>query len=233
MKEAVENLLSYERELFFALNGSNSVFLDNMFWTLTGRIIWIPVILFLLFMFFYKVPKKEGIIVTICFILVFVFCDQVASSFFKPFFERLRPTHHPDFENFVDIVNGYKGGLYGFISSHAANAFGISVFLSLLFRNKWIIISSFLWATLNSYTRIYLGVHFVSDVIGGIIVGSVVALLIYLLYVWFRVKFFHVEKQYKYVSVYSIKSGKNIGLFILLYVATVIIFSPFLATLVH
>ncbi|MFA6702331.1 MAG: phosphatase PAP2 family protein [Dysgonamonadaceae bacterium] len=233
MKEAVENLLPYEREIFFALNGSNSVFLDNLFWTLTGRIIWIPVILFLLFMFFYKVPKKEGVLVTICFILILVFCDQVASSVFKPFFERLRPTHHPDFEKYVDIVNGYKGGVYGFISSHAANAFGIAVFLSLLFRNKWIVISSFLWATINSYTRIYLGVHFVSDVIGGIIVGSVVALLLYLLYVRIRVKCYHVEKQCKYVSVYSFKSGKSIGLFILLYMASVIIFSPFLATLVH
>lgn len=233
MKEAVENLLPYERKLFFALNGSNSDFLDNMFWTLTGRIIWIPVILFLLFMFFYKVPKKEGVLATICFILIFVFCDQVASSIFKPFFERLRPTHHPDFEKYVDIVNGYKGGVYGFISSHAANAFGIAVFLSLLFRNKWIVISSFLWATINSYTRIYLGVHFVSDVIGGIIVGSVVALLIYLLYVQIRIKCFLVEKQCKYVSVYSFKSGKSIGLFILLYMASVIIFSPLLATLVH
>ena len=113
MKEAIENLLPYEKNLFFALNGSDSIFLDNMFWTITGRFIWIPVILFLLFMFFYKVPKKEGILATICFILIFVFCDQVSSSIFKPFFERLRPTHHPDFQNYVDIVNGYKGGLYG------------------------------------------------------------------------------------------------------------------------
>ena len=233
MKEAIENLLPYEKNLFFALNGSDSIFLDNMFWTITGRFIWIPVILFLLFMFFYKVPKKEGILATICFILIFVFCDQVSSSIFKPFFERLRPTHHPDFQNYVDIVNGYKGGLYGFVSSHAANAFGVAVFLSLLFRNKLLIISSLLWATINSYSQIYLGVHFVSDVIGGMLVGSIIALLIYILYAWIRVKYFHIEKQYKYVTVYPIKTGKDIGLFILLYMAIVIIFSPFLATLVH
>ena len=233
MKEAIENLLPCERNLFFTLNGSDSVFLDNVFWTLTGRFIWIPVIVFLLIMFFYKVPKKEGLLVTLFFILIFVLCDQISSSFFKPFFERLRPTHHPDFENYVDIVNGYRGGMYGFISSHAANAFGIAVFLSFVFKNKWVTISSFIWAVINSYTRIYLGVHFVSDVIGGAIVGTIIAILLYYIYVYTRVKFFHIDKNDKYIAVYSYKSSKYIGLFIIIYMILVVLFSPMLATLSH
>jgi len=106
-------------------------------------------------------------------------CDQVASSFFKPLFERFRPTHHPDFKEMVDIVNGYRGGRYGFISSHATNSFGLAVFISLLFRHRRVTISVVCWALLNSYTRIYLGVHFISDILAGIIVGTILAFLLY------------------------------------------------------
>lgn len=103
MKEVVENILPYERELFFALNGSDSLFLDNLMLTFTGRYVWALILLFILFVFFYKVPGKEAILTTLFFALVFVVCDQVSSFLFKPLFERLRPTYHPDFKDWVDV----------------------------------------------------------------------------------------------------------------------------------
>ncbi len=106
MKEAVEALLPLERDLFLMLNGSDSLFLDNLMWTLSGRLVWIPLFLFIVFLFFYKTSWKEGLLVTLFFVLLFAVSDQVSSSFFKPFFERFRPTHHPDFMDLVDIVNG-------------------------------------------------------------------------------------------------------------------------------
>ena len=131
MKEFVESLIPLERTLFFAINGSDSLLLDNLMWTISGRYVWIPLYLFIFFLFFYKKPTKEAILLSVFFILVFVAADQISSSFFKPFFERYRPTHHPDFKDTVDIVNGYRGGRYGFISGHATNSFGLAVFLSL------------------------------------------------------------------------------------------------------
>lgn len=233
MREAVENLLPLERNLFFALNGSESVFLDNVMWTISGRLVWIPVYLFILFLFFYKTPKKEALLLTLFFVLVFVVCDQVSSSIFKPFFERFRPTHHPDFKDLVDTVNGYTGGKYGFISGHATNSFGLAVFLSLLFRNRWLTVVTLLWATINSYSRIYLGVHFISDIVAGIIVGTLIAIILYELYIWTRFKILPIPNREKRKPIYTHQKSIRLALFIAAYLGIIIIFSRFLVTLPH
>lgn len=191
MNGAIDKLLPLERNLFFALNGSDSQFLDNVMWTLSGRLVWIPLFLLIIFLFFYKSHWKEGLLLTLFFILLFAACDQLASAFFKPLFERFRPTHHPDFKELVDIVNGYRGGRYGFISSHATNSFGLAVFLSLLFRKRRVTITVLFWAVLNSYTRIYLGVHFVSDILAGMIAGSILGYIFYELFCVTRVFLLH------------------------------------------
>lgn len=232
MKEAVDALLPLERDLFFALNGSNSPFLDQVMWMLSGRLVWIPLFLFIIFLFFYKTPWKEALMVTLFFILVFAVCDQVASSFFKPLFERFRPTHHPDFKEMVDIVNGYRGGRYGFISSHAANSFGLAVFLSLLFRDRRVTISAVCWALLNSYTRIYLGVHFIADILAGMIVGTILAFLLFGIYVRLRRSLLHPPLSGDQL-VYSRRHATLLSLFIPVYILVLIIFSSFLATLPH
>ena len=232
MKEAVERILPLERDLFFVLNGSDSLFLDQVMWTISGRFVWIPLFLFILFLFFYKTPRKEALLVTLFFILLFVLSDQVSSSLFKPLFERFRPTHHPDFRELVDTVNGYRGGRYGFISGHATNSFGLALFLSLLFRHRRVTLFALLWAALNSYTRIYLGVHFLSDILAGMIVGSLLAILLYELYIWLRDKFFHPALSQKKIP-YSPRHGELLSSFIPIYILLLIIFSPILASLPH
>lgn len=232
MKEFIEGLLPLERNLFFALNGSDSLFLDNVMWTISGRFVWIPLFLFVLFLFFYRAHRKEAILVTLFFILVFAATDQISSSFFKPFFERFRPTHHPDFKDLVDTVNNYRGGRYGFISGHATNSFGLFVFFSLVFRSRFVTLSTLLWATINSYTRIYLGVHFISDIVAGMIVGSLVALLLYAAYAALRKAIVHPPSSRRQ-SAYGKKEGTLLAAFIILYIVIIAIFSPFLATLPH
>ncbi len=231
MKEWVEGLLPSERDLFFALNGSESIFLDNVMWTISGRLIWIPFYLFILFLFFYRVPRKEGILAALFLILVFVLCDQVSSSLFKPFFERFRPTHHPDFKDLVDTVNNYRGGRYGFISGHATNSFGLAVFVSMVFKHRAVTATTLLWALLNSYTRVYLGVHFVSDIVAGMVVGSLVALLVYEAYSWTRARIIH-PSPVQARSPYT-KYGALFAITLVVYLAVITIFSSLLATLPH
>ncbi len=233
MKEFVENLLPFERNLFFSLNGSDSIFLDHLFWTFTGRFVWVLLLLFLLVMFFYKTSRKEGLLVAFFFILVIVACDQVSSSLIKEFFHRLRPTYHPAFKDLVDVVNGYRSGGFGFVSGHATNSFGIAVLMSLIFMRRWVTFPLLTWAAINSYSRIYLGVHFVSDIIGGAIVGSLLAWMLYELYVWIRVRFYHIPKSEGRLSVYSPHSGRVVGIVISIYILLIIIFSPVLTTLPH
>ena len=234
MKEWVEGLLPLERDLFFALNGSESLFLDNAMWTISGRLVGFPLYLFILFLFFYRVPRKEGILAALFLILLFVLCDQVSSALFKPLFERFRPTHHPDFKDLVNTVNDYRGGLYGFISGHATNSFGLAVFLSLLFRPRAVTLITLFWAALNSYTRIYLGVHFVSDILAGMLAGSLLALLVYLAYSWPRKRVVHSKGFYSSRSHTPYrKHGAMFAGCIAIYLAAVILFSSLLATLPH
>ncbi|RHU30443.1 phosphatase PAP2 family protein [Parabacteroides sp. TM07-1AC] len=179
----VEKILAYERDLFFMLNGSDSPFLDRFMWLFSGKAVWLPLAAFILIVLLYKKKWKESILILLGIVFVVTLCDQFASHVCKPIFTRFRPTHHPDFMDQVKTVFDYRGGRYGFISSHAANAFGFATYMSLLFRYRLFTWTIFLWAALTAYTRVYLGVHFISDIVPGAIAGVFFGWLVYWLYV--------------------------------------------------
>lgn len=180
----LEKILDYERGFFFALNGSDSVYWDHVMWLYSGKAVWLPLAFFILIVLTYKVNWRESLLVLLSIVLVILLCDQFASHLCKPLFTRFRPTHHPDFMDQVDTVFNYRGGRYGFISSHAANAFGFAMYMTLLFRRKPLFsVTIFAWALITAYTRIYLGVHFISDIVGGILAGLFFGALVYYIYV--------------------------------------------------
>ena len=224
MKEFVENLLPLERNLFFLLNGSDSVFLDNIMYAISGSKIWILLYCFVALLLFYKTPKKESFFTLLFFIIVFALCDQFSSGLIKPIFERLRPGHHPDFKDLVDIVNNHRGGGYSFISGHATNCSGFAVFLSLVFRNRWVTLVALTWAMLISYSRIYLGMHFVSDVVGGIIAGTLIAIILYAALIPLRKKLFKLEEK---TQIYSTQHSKILALVFAIYLLVVVLWSLF------
>ena len=194
-ESSVEALLPYERNLFLWLNDMHASYWDVFMWIYSGKAIWIPLVVSCFIIFVYKVKWKEAVLVILCAALVGLLCDQVSVGIIKPFFERLRPTHHPDFKNFVEIVHGYRGGRLGFVSAHAANGFGVVVFSSLLFRYRPYTIAITLWALITCYSRIYLGVHFITDILGGIIVGGLVGLLVYYIYIAGRQYILKIPKE--------------------------------------
>lgn len=227
IKELVENILPYERDLFLLLNGSDSVFWDNTMSAISSSKVWILFYAFILLLFFYRTPKKEALFTAVFFILLFALCDQFSSGLIKPYFERLRPGHHPDFKDVVDLVNGSRGGKYGFISGHATNCFGFAVSLSLVFRNRWVTISSLIWAALISYSRIYLGKHFISDVVGGILAGTLIAIILYAaVLIPLRKKLFHIEASEK-TQIYSEQHGNILAIAFVVYFIGVVIYGQF------
>ncbi len=181
----LQQLIEWDKSLFLLLNNTHTLFWDNFMWLYSDKLTWIPLIVSLLIVLFRK-NWREATLVVLVLALTIILCDQFASSFCKPYFARFRPARDPEFSQFVEIVNGYRGGRYGFISSHAANSFGAIVLLSLIFRNRLFFYTGMVWATVNSYSRIYLGVHYPGDILAGALSGIIIALIIYKVYCFAR-----------------------------------------------
>ena len=233
MNDFINKLLPLEKNLFLALNEPISAFWDNAMWTYTGITTWIPMIILILYVAFRNQQLKEGLLVLGSIVLVLLLTNLFSAIFFKPFFERFRPSHHPDYKDLVNIINDFRGGDFGFISGHATNSFGIAFFFSRLFKNRLLTTSMMLWATLNSYSRIYLGVHFISDIVGGFIVGSLIGLLVYEIYIKIRVRNYNISFAKRKESIYSKKKGTYLGAIIILYIVLVILLSPLLTSFSH
>ena len=178
----IQQLISFDQQLLLQINGSDSLFWDGFMWIATNMRTWIPMAIVLLYVIFKNNKIKETLLIIGLIALVFTLSDQISSGLCKPFFARFRPTQVPELMYQIDIVNGYRGGIYGFTSSHAANTFGLAIFLSLVIKNWSLSIFLFIWAAINAYSRMYLGVHYPGDILFGTLTGLGVGILVYYLY---------------------------------------------------
>ena len=168
----IEKLKDFDADFVLFFNGLHTPFLDSLFFTISKTFVWIPLYLLLLY-YVFRFYKHKSWLVLICIALLITVSDQFASGFVKPLVLRYRPTHNEFISPMIHLVHGYAGGLYGFISSHAANVFALTTFITILFKEaklRWLWIL-WIWATIVSFSRIYLGVHYLSDVLGGAISG--------------------------------------------------------------
>ena len=157
-------------------------------WLVTKIATWIPMILMLLYLLYFKKGWRKTVAVVLAIALVILIADQVSASIIKPLVERARPSHNESLQSTIHIVNGYRGGPFGFVSSHAANCFGIALLLAMIFKNRLFTWTMVVWATLMCYSRIYLGVHYPGDIVCGAILGFLAAWLVYRIFVWFGKK---------------------------------------------
>ena len=184
----LDQLVLWERELFLALNSPHSPYLDAFFHLISARWTWTAVIVALIAWLFYKRPAKEALFFIGIVALMIAFTDQETSSLIKPLCARLRPTHHPYTKDLVLNAYGNLGGGFGFVSGHAANFMAIALFTALAFRDRWYSIIVFSLAVIVVYSRIYLGMHFISDVVPGSLIGLLNGWIFFLLYRWVRTR---------------------------------------------
>ena len=178
-----EKLENFDRTITLGLNGSDSLFIDYFAVTATATTTWIPFALAFMVMIFRANKSRDFVCILLAVTLCVLLADQIASGIFKPLFARYRPSQDPSMMHLVDIVNGYRGGKYGFFSSHASNTVALATFSSLLVRHRSFTVGVFSWVLLNCWTRIYLGVHFVGDILAGVVCGLLVGVSVYFLLV--------------------------------------------------
>lgn len=188
----IQSLVSIDKSLFLYVNGANSQFLDGVMYAISGKFTWVPLYISVLYVIV-KQWKKEALWVVLSVAVCILISDQVASGVIKNLVHRLRPSHLSSLNGMVHLVKGYTGGLYGFVSSHASNSVGFAVISSLYFRRKSYALALGLWALLVSYSRIYLGVHYPLDVIGGALLGSAAAYISWRLVKIYRPSIFELE----------------------------------------
>jgi len=225
----LEKLLPYEEKLFFLINSSHNPFFDQVMWLYSGLLIWIPFILFFLFIFTYKKPRKKWLPAFLFLSLAVILSVAFSSLITKPYFARPRPIYYPDIMEQVRTLYESILDPYGFISGHSASAFSIAIFTSLLFRRKlytWVI---FFWAFAMAYSRIYLGVHFISDILAGGIAGTLIGYLIFLLYRWYIMKPSSVNKGIV-AAVYTDKQINSIAIVLISYIILFTITGGLLST---
>jgi undecaprenyl-diphosphatase len=167
----------------------HSDFFDFLMYRISSMSIWIPFYLFLTYLVI-RNYKWRTIDIIIAVALLITISDMSSVNLFKEIFHRLRPCHDPEIMSLVHLVNGACGGKYSFVSSHAANTFALSFFLIIVLgkKVKYLTPCMIIWASVVSYTRIYLGVHYPLDVMCGAILGIVIGIGVGKLFMWYYEK---------------------------------------------
>lgn len=190
-----ERLINIDMQWLLAVNGRHAPWADVLMWHVSRAATWIPLYVLLVGLVVWRfgiqatrgmeqnIRWRKGALyvgVILCGFGVAVgLSDYISSGIIKHWVCRPRPTHEPALEGLVHIVNGYTGGAYGFVSSHAANTMACGLLFSLLYRNKLATAGLMLWVALNCYSRMYLGVHYPGDILGGLLVGALLAVGVY------------------------------------------------------
>jgi undecaprenyl-diphosphatase len=178
-----QTLIDFDKQLLLWINGSPSLFVDSLALTLTRALTWLPLYLSL----FYLVLKNNDRVQKILLVLgaaglCVLIAGTIDDTIVKPTVARWRPTHDPQIGLLVDIVDGYRGGNYGFFSAHASNTFSLTIFFWWLVRSRLLTTSMVLWSLTNCWTRMYLGVHYPGDILVGLLWGAISGSFVYWIY---------------------------------------------------
>ncbi len=176
----LEKLHFWDLSLLFALNHHHTPLWDWLMWHFSGNLLWLPLYFFVIYLLIKEFRRQSLWLIAIVILTVGV-ADITSVHIFKEAIQRLRPCHDPLLAGQIVLVHNHCGGLYGFFSSHASNTFTLATITSLLIRKRYFTILMFVWASVVSISRVYLGVHYPSDILAGAVWGMIIGYLSYVI----------------------------------------------------
>lgn len=168
-------------DLMLSLNGDMGAFMDNFMWCSSSKLATVPLALFALIVIYRRYGWKQLLIAVGLIAVMILIADQTC-NLFKDNLSRLRPTRTPELDGLIHTVNGYRGGMYGTVSAHAANSIAVLGFCALVISNRIYTILTVITCIAICYSRIYLGVHFPLDIMWGTMLGCAIAYIAYLIF---------------------------------------------------
>lgn len=189
----MDQLIEIDRQLLVLINNFCSPYADIFFWHTTQRYWWIALYIIMCICLVRRYGLRSLWLIVVL-VAAAGLSDFISSGLIKHWVCRPRPTHEPALEGLLHIVNGYRGGQYGFVSSHAANTFSLALLFSLIWKDWRVTLPLMVWTALNCYGRMYLGVHYPGDILGGLAVGALVAVAAYYLLLYIEHKCQYKEK---------------------------------------
>ena len=218
---SITELSGIDKYILYWFNGSNSLFEDGLVSLLTSGMTWIPLYIAL----FYLVMKNNDtmgqiMLIVGSIILCIILTGGIDDIFIKPWIGRVRPCNDPDINAHLNLITGQVESGFSFFSAHAANTMSLAVFLCLLIKDSIFKIVMIGWSLLNGWSRLYLGVHFPSDVLFGFLYGAVRGIIIFSFY-----KRFYSEMSFQttYISSQYTSSGyerKDIDVVLVVFLLT-------------
>ena len=171
LTDLLSMLKAMDTMVFLTVNSHHNAYFDSVMWLVSGKLIWVPMYVSLFFVLLKNYSYKVVFAILLAIGVVILFTDSFTAQVIRPWVCRLRPSNLDNpMSTMVHIVDGYRGGAYGFPSNHASNTWGLAFFITFLFRRYKLTFFFFLWALLVCYSRMYLGVHYFGDLlIGGLL----------------------------------------------------------------
>ncbi len=186
MADLLKYLVDVDTQIFLDINACHNAFWDVFMPLYSSKYVWAFFYLSLLYLIARNYSWRITLLWLCATILVITISDQVTASLIRPWVARLRPSNLQNpISDVVHVVNGYRGGNYSFPSAHAANSWGLAMFITMLFRHRWLSLALILWALVTCYSRLYLGVHYFGDLLIGMMIGCAGACLVYFLLIRF------------------------------------------------